>query len=181
LPFTPYHFGPSGFLGLVFRKWIDIPVFMLANVAIDIEVLIIAFMGLGRPIHRYAHTLLGGLVLGIVWALAAYPMQGLFKKTMEILRLKYETSLFKMIASGVLGVWLHILVDGIYHGDVRPFWPNTRISFWRMILRQVGYKNHNALKEWVQAGCMVFWIAAILIYLLILWRQWRSKKVVTEK
>ncbi len=39
MPFTPYHFGPSGFVGLVFGKWIDLPVFVLANVIVDVEVL----------------------------------------------------------------------------------------------------------------------------------------------
>jgi hypothetical protein len=23
MPFTPYHFGPGGFIGLVFGKWIE--------------------------------------------------------------------------------------------------------------------------------------------------------------
>ena len=181
MPFTPYHFGPSGFLGLVFRKWVDVPVFVLANVVIDVEVLIIAFLGLGRPVHRYAHTLLGGLVLGVLWAMAAYPMRGLFKRVMAFLRLKYETCLLKMIISGVLGVWLHVLIDGTYHSDVKPFWPDTKISLWRMILRRVGYENHTALKEWVEAGCVIFWLAAIAVYLLILWRQWRRKRIAAKE
>ena len=41
MPFTPYHFGPSGFVGLVFGKWIDLPVFVLANVIVDVEVLVV--------------------------------------------------------------------------------------------------------------------------------------------
>ena len=41
MPFTPYHFGPSGFFGLALKKWIDLPVFLLANVIIDVEVLLI--------------------------------------------------------------------------------------------------------------------------------------------
>ncbi|MHC4299546.1 MAG: hypothetical protein ACYS7Y_19890 [Planctomycetota bacterium] len=36
MPFTPYHFGPSGCVGLILRKWIDVPVFVLTNVIIDI-------------------------------------------------------------------------------------------------------------------------------------------------
>jgi len=50
MPFTPYHFGPSGFWGLAFRKWLDLPVFVLANVIVDIEVLVIWFFGLGWPL-----------------------------------------------------------------------------------------------------------------------------------
>ena len=67
MPFTPYHFGPSGFVGLVFRKWIDMPVFVLANVIVDVEVLAVGLFGLGWPIHRYCHTLLIGAVVGALW------------------------------------------------------------------------------------------------------------------
>ena len=171
MPFTPYHFGLSGFLGLVFRKWVDVPVFVLANVAIDIEVLIVAFFGLGRPVHRYAHTLLGGLVLGVVWAVAAYSMRGLFQKAMAFLRLKYETCLSKMIISGVLGVWLHVLIDGMYHGDVEPFWPN-KTSLWLRIVRRIGYNKIDDLKSYVETGCVIFWFAGIAVYLLILWMSY---------
>ena len=40
MPFTPYHFGPSGFIGLLFRKWLDVPVIVATNVLIDIEVIV---------------------------------------------------------------------------------------------------------------------------------------------
>lgn len=79
MPYTPYHFGPSGFVGLIFKKHIDIPVFVLANVVVDVEVLVINLLGLGWPVHRYAHTLLIGAVVGAVWALVAYPMRRLFR------------------------------------------------------------------------------------------------------
>jgi len=174
LPFTPYHFG------LVFRKWVDLPVFVLANVVIDVEVLIIIFFGLGQPVHRYAHTLLGGLVLGVVWAVAAYPMRGLFKKAMAFLRLKYETCLLKMIISGVLGVWLHVLIDGIYHADVKPFWPN-KTSLWLRIVRRIGYNKIDDLKSYVETGCVIFWLAGIAVYLLVLWRQWRRKRIAAKE
>ena len=52
MPFTPYPFGPSGFAGLVFGKWIDLPVIVLANVIVDVEVLVIGILGLEWPAHR---------------------------------------------------------------------------------------------------------------------------------
>jgi hypothetical protein len=39
MPFTPYYFGPNGFVGLVFKKLLDLPVFILSNIIIDFEVL----------------------------------------------------------------------------------------------------------------------------------------------
>jgi membrane-bound metal-dependent hydrolase YbcI (DUF457 family) len=154
MPFTPYHFGPSGFLGLVFRKWIDVPVFVLANVIVDIEVLVINLLGLGRPIHRYSHTLLIGAVVGVIWGLAAYPLRNLFKKAMQLLRIPYETGLCKMVVSGVLGVWLHAVLDAIYHRDVQVFWPGRASPLWRLISRGQ-----------LKLICIAFFIAAVIVYL----------------
>jgi hypothetical protein len=159
MPFTPCHFGPSGFVGLVFRKYIDLPVFVLANVVVDVEVLFAP----GSFPHRYWHwhTLLIGAAVGVIWALAAYPLRGLFKKAMRFFRLTYETRLFKMVLSGVLGVWLHVLLDGLYHYDVQVFWPMRRNPLRNIISRQS-----------VVIICLCCFVPAIVMYV----RAVRSQK-----
>lgn len=160
MPFTPYHFGPSGFIGLVFGKWIDLPVFVLANVIIDIEVLLIETFRLGWPVHRYCHTLLIGAVLGAVWGIAAYPMRNFFKKIMKVFYIPYKTSLLKMIISGVLGIWLHVLIDGIYHTDVRIFWPSKNMWFQQTLHEHIS-------KARIETVCIFFLIAAFILYILL--------------
>ena len=71
MPFTPYHFGPSGFVGLALRRWLDVPVFVLANVVVDLEPLVVVLFGLDYPLHGYVHTFLGGTVVALLWALLA--------------------------------------------------------------------------------------------------------------
>jgi len=164
MPFTGYHFGPSGFLGLLFRKWLDLPVFVLANLVVDIEVLYFH----DWPVHRYEHTLLLGAVVGAAWGLSAYPLRSFFRKIMRFLRLPYETSLPKMLISGVLGVWLHVLIDGIYHPDVRLFWPNKQISLWRMAADHIGYQRMQVVKELIDIGCIILLVAAVLLYVFVL-------------
>jgi membrane-bound metal-dependent hydrolase YbcI (DUF457 family) len=159
MPFTPYHFGPSGFIGLVFGKWIDLPVFVLANVVVDVEVLLVEMLGLGWPVHRYCHTLLIGAVIGAIWGVAAYPLRHLFKKMMRVFYIPYKTSLRKMVISGVLGVWLHVLIDGAYHSDVRVFWPHKTI--W---LQQV--MHGRITREQIETICILFFIAAFVVYIL---------------
>lgn len=64
MPFTPYHFGPSGLVGLLFRRWIDPLVFVAANIVVDVEVLLSFFRLTHESAHRvwHVHTLLvGGL------------------------------------------------------------------------------------------------------------------------
>ena len=135
MPYTPFHFGPSGFIGLVLRKWIDVPVFVLANVIVDIEVPVMGLLRMGWPVHRYCHTLLIGAAVGVVWAVAAYPLRHFFKIIMRVLHIPYETTFRKMVISGVLGVWLHVLVDAIYHGDVRIFWLGNARPLWGLLSR----------------------------------------------
>jgi len=149
MPITPYHFGPSGFVGLVFRKWLDIPVFILANVVVDIEVLLYDRL----PMHRHAHTLLIGAAIGALWGIAAYPIRPLFKKLMNIFLLPYQSTFFKMVISGILGVWLHVLIDAVFHRDVLLFWPNRARPLYGLISR-----------EQVQLICLVFFVPAFILY-----------------
>jgi len=123
MPFTPFHFGPSGLIGLVFGKWVDLPVFVLANVVIDLEPLMVLVFGLDYPMHGLCHTFLLGGALGLAWGALAYPARGLFKSLMELFGLPYQTTLSKMLIGGLLGVWFHILLDSFCWSDVRPFWP----------------------------------------------------------
>jgi membrane-bound metal-dependent hydrolase YbcI (DUF457 family) len=156
MPFTPYHFGPSVFFGLTLRKWLDIPVFILANVVVDIEVLVIRLFGLGWPVHRYTHTLLLGAIAGAIWGIAAYPLRHFFGKIMRILRIPYQTSLWKMAVSGVLGVWLHVVIDAIYHWDVQIFWPSKAKPLYGLISQ-----------GWVKAICVAFFFAALILYTIV--------------
>ncbi len=153
MPFTPYHFGPSGFIGLVFKKYIDIPVFVLANVIVDVEVLFYSRW----PVHRYAHTLLIGSAVGIIWGMMAYPLRNLFAKIMRMVRLPYRSSFWKMVFSGVLGVWLHVLIDAVYHWDVWIFWPSKAKPLYGLISQGQ-----------VKIICIAFFIAAIIVYVFAL-------------
>ncbi len=157
MPFTPYHFGPSGFFGLVFRRWIDVPVFILANVIVDVEVLVIMTFHLGWPVHRYCHTLLIGAVVGALWGVVAYPLRPMFKMIMGLIRIPYKSSLWKMVISGILGAWLHVLIDGAYHFDVRVFWPSKTVSLFHVIEPYVK-------REQIKTICLAFCVAAIIPY-----------------
>ena len=64
-----------------------------------------------------------------------------------------------MVISGILGVWLHILIDAAYHFDVKIFWPNKTISLWWAIRRHVS-------AEQVENICLILFIAAVIPYLI---------------
>jgi membrane-bound metal-dependent hydrolase YbcI (DUF457 family) len=164
MPLTPYHFGPAGLIGYIFRKWIDLPVFALANIVIDVEVLLVNLMHLGRPYHRLAHTFLIGAAIGAIWGLVAYSGLLIFTWFMKIIRIPYQTNAKKMILSGILGIWLHVLLDGIYHYDVTPFWPAQRNYLFNLL-------SHSQV-EWICIICLGIFI---LLYVLSLKRQSADK------
>jgi hypothetical protein len=123
MPFTPYHFGPHACASLPFYRYLDIPVFIGANVAVDVEPLLVILYRLEYPLHGYCHTLLIGGLVGLLFATAAYPFRPLAGKVMRLLRLPYASGYLKMAVSGVLGAWLHVLFDAFLYLDIRPFHP----------------------------------------------------------
>jgi len=123
MPFTPFHFGPSACIALPFNKKIDLPVFILVNVAIDLETLITMVFNLSYPFHGYAHTFLGATAIGIIWGLTAFSFRQFIGRLMKIVRLSYATTLRKCIYSAILGGWLHVLLDAPLYTDIRPFYP----------------------------------------------------------
>jgi membrane-bound metal-dependent hydrolase YbcI (DUF457 family) len=170
MPFTPYHLGPSAFLGLTLRKWLDVPVFVLANVVVDVEVLVIKLLGLGWPFHRYTHTLLLGAIAGAIWGIAAYPLRHTLGKIMQMLRIPYQTGFRKMVVSGVLGVWLHVVIDAIYHPDVRIFWPSRAKPLYELISQ-----------GWVKAICVGSFVAAAIVYAFTVVSYLKQKKANPDK
>ena len=133
MPFTPYHFGPSALLALPFKKYIDIPTFILANVAVDFEPLAVIVFGLDYPLHGFFHTFLIGSIVGIFWGLLAYFIKPIFKWPMKFLLLPYPPTITKTILSGILGVWFHVFLDSFLYRDICPFWPIAFNPFLRVL------------------------------------------------
>ena len=158
MPFTPFHFGPSACVALPLHRYIDLPVFVLVNVAIDIEPLIVMTFDLSYPLHGYAHTLLGGTIIGILCGILANYSKSYLRFVMEkILRLPYKNSLKKYILSGILGSWLHILIDSPLYTDIKPFYPFNGNPLFGVIQSDLMYRY-----------CALAYIPAIVFYFLII-------------
>lgn len=178
MPFTPYHFGPSGFVGLVFRRWIDVPVFVAANVLIDMEVLADQFLSPGGAVHQlwHFHTLLIGGLAGAAFGTVVYyvkPLRWLSEKFLVLIGLPGRVTLLSMILAGVLGVWLHVFIDSCYHYDVQIFWPYRDNTIFRWI-NNGKWSNMRNTQQWIETICLVFWGLMIGLYALLL--TWRLRK-----
>ncbi|HNQ34465.1 MAG TPA: hydrolase [bacterium] len=125
MPFTPFHFGPGACLALPLKERLDLPVFLLSNLAIDLEPLAVISFGLKYPLHGYAHTLLFGSLVGIGWAALAFAGRRHLRRLMNRLRLPYRPDFRIMAISALLGAWFHVLLDAPLYSDIRPFYPLT--------------------------------------------------------
>jgi membrane-bound metal-dependent hydrolase YbcI (DUF457 family) len=160
MPFTPFHFGPSALIGLPLKRWIDIPVFILANVVVDFEPLAVMVFGLDYPLHGYCHTLLIGGILGLLWGLAAYPFRPVWRFFMELAGLSYQPTLPKIMISGMLGIWLHVFIDSFLYQEINPFFPIMGNPFHAI----VRYSR-------VYSICEASLIAAVVIYVWLVFRK----------
>lgn len=155
MPFTPFHFGPAACLSLPLKRRMDVPVFILANVVIDIEPLAVMAFGLDYPLHCYAHTLVFGGLLGAAFGVAVFPSRTYLSRLMEMVSLPYLPSLSGMALSGASGAWFHILLDSPLYADMRPLYPFAHNPAYGLVGGSAVY-----------AFCAASFIPAVAAYLL---------------
>lgn len=129
MPFTPFHFGPGLLVkGLAPRRfsWSS---FVAAQVLIDCETLYYILRH-EYPLHRELHTFAGAASAGLGTALILLGLRRLAPGLAGRLEysapsLKSEVSKAGIIAGGLVGGASHPFLDGLMHGDIRPFAPWT--------------------------------------------------------
>jgi len=125
LPFTPFHLGPALFFGIPLRGYIHAPTFIIANVILDIEPLIVLLLRLQYPLHGYLHTFVAAIGIGIAFGLIMFllekPLHPLYKKLLLEPQVTFKKSQF--IIAGVLGTMFHVLLDAPLYWDIQPFYP----------------------------------------------------------
>jgi len=154
MPLTPFHFGPSATVAIPLYNKIDVFVFVLANVVIDIEPLIVMTNKLHYPLHGYAHTLIGAIILGSVWGIIAWIFRAPIKTIVQdVFRFPFKPSKGKMILSGILGACFHVLLDSPLYSDIKPFYPSTYNPMFGLIGHSLMY-----------ILCAIFFVPAIVLY-----------------
>ena len=171
-------------MGLVFRRWIDVPVFMAANVLVDVEVLADRYLQPGWPVHQlwHFHTLLIGGLAGAIFGTIVYsikPLRGLCEKSMSLIGLGGGATLLSMVLAGLLGVWLHVLIDSFYHYDVQIFWPYRDNTVFRWITGGQ-WSNTVAVQEQVVLWCRIFWGLMFGLYGVLLATELKNRKRLLE-
>lgn len=182
MPYTPYHIGLNGFIGLLFRRRLDVPMILLANVLLDLEVLAAGWVGFEGRVHQFLHlhTLLLGGAAGAAMGAAVYllkPLRKLCEWALTLLGLPYRAKLAPMMLGGLLGAWLHVTIDALYHLDVQPFWPYPGNPLIRNFIGPFGLYS-STLQRTVRTALLAFWGLFLALYLLLILKKilkaWRT-------
>ncbi len=123
MPFTPFHWGPSSWIGLLFFRFLNLCALLIASVIVDIEPFFVLVLNLNYPLHGFLHTFLGGTIVAVILSGILYRLRGVMNKIMEVFKLSQESSFRAILFSCVLGVYLHIFLDSFLYTDIKPFFP----------------------------------------------------------
>ena len=166
MPFTPFHLGPGLLLKGSAPRRFSWAAFAAAQVLIDCETL---YYILNRqyPLHRELHTFVGATSAGLATALIllgarrlAPGLAGRFEAAPPFLRSEAATT--GIVAGGLVGGATHPFLDGLMHGDIRPFAPWTDAN---PLLGTVGLGA-------LHLGCL----AAALIGAALIWTRRRRER-----
>jgi len=139
VPFTPFHFGPSAAIAFLLKERIDLPIFILANIVIDIEPLAVMTLNLSYPLHGYAHCFLGAAFIGTLWGIVGFKGKNIIHRAMQWMGLNYKTKMKTAIISGIGGALSHIILDAPIYADIKPFYPLSSNPFYGMVSDQTMY------------------------------------------
>ena len=120
MPFTPIHLGPGLAFKAVGGRHFSFMVFGGSQVLMDLEPLIGILLD-KSVLHGATHTLLGASVIGGIATVTGKPIS-----TFVLQRLKFPHMPFTWSAAlsgAFLGTYSHVLLDGIMHSDMSPWWP----------------------------------------------------------
>jgi len=140
MPFTPFHLGPALFFGLLLFRYLSFPVFLVANVIVDIEPFLVLFLGLHYPLHGFFHSLLGGTILGAVVAVGIYFMRDWLNKILVVFRVQQKSSFTKILYTSILGVYFHIFLDSFLYDEMNLFYPILGNPLFNIVRSSIVYE-----------------------------------------
>ncbi len=123
MPFTPYHFGPAVFIGVLLFPFIDLATLIAASVILDLEPLAILIFNLPGPLHAFFHTYLGATIVAVVLSICIYPFRKYLNEIVSFFGLKQESSFRHILPASLLGTYSHVLLDSFLYAEMNPFFP----------------------------------------------------------
>ncbi|MFZ6801644.1 metal-dependent hydrolase [Undibacterium sp. Di24W] len=124
MPITPFHFGPGAAVQALFPQRVSFIAFALSNVLLDFEPAYYMLNG-QFPLHRFFHSFFGSTFIIPVVVLIFAVMRKLQQRVAWFPDLYNWSglSITQVSLGATIGVYSHIVLDGIMHSDIQPFAP----------------------------------------------------------
>lgn len=120
MPFTPLHLGPGAAFKALGRDHFSFMVFGGTQVLMDVEPLIRIIRG-DAVLHGPSHTLAGAAVIAVVAGWIGRPISMLALGWLNFRRTPFPWH--ASFCGALVGALSHLILDGLMHADMRPFWP----------------------------------------------------------
>jgi membrane-bound metal-dependent hydrolase YbcI (DUF457 family) len=129
MPFTPFHMGPGILIKALLQGSFSLMVFGWAQIVMDIQPLFVLLTGEGH-LHGFSHTYIGATLLAIFSALSGKYLSELGLKLIGIVEKSNPVNIVWWVAfvSAFIGTFSHVVLDGIMHSDVEPFYPLSQAN-----------------------------------------------------
>ena len=159
MPFTPFHFGPGMLIKGLIPKQFSLSVFVLANIAMDVEPLYRIFRG-DSHLHGISHTFIGAAFIGVATAVVA---PRAIARTWQWYQ-KFHVDANSLIPitrtqawmGALLGTGSHLLLDATMHRDMLPFLPLSATNPWL----------HPEWTQHIYLGCLLAGAIGLMLLLL---------------
>ena len=126
MPFTPLHMGPGLLIKALLQGSFSLMVFGWSQIIMDLQPLFVMITGEGQ-LHGFSHTFIGATLIAVVSALTGKYLSEFGLVVLKIARKENPIKIVWWIAfaSAFIGTYSHVVLDGIMHADVEPFYPFT--------------------------------------------------------
>ena len=153
MPFTPYHFGPGAALHSIAPRRVSFFAFCAANVLTDLEPLYHMLRHEGR-VHGFFHTYVGATLTAAFTVVAFATARRLGARLPGLWPFQEQEIDVAAVAVGAAaGAWSHVLLDSIFHHDIRPFAPFS----------DADPLAHALSHATIQTGCVISGCAGVLV------------------
>lgn len=157
--------GPGVLIKGLLQSSFSLMIFGWTQIVMDIQPLIVLISGEGH-LHGFSHTFVGAVLIAIFSGLT-----GKYLSQWGLWVLRIEKNMHNPIAwwvvfvSAFIGSISHVLLDGIMHADVQPFFPITI---------QNPFLNFLTVST-LHKFCLYSGLVGAAIYYFIRWKSYNNK------
>ncbi len=140
MPFTPFHFGPALLAGVILFPFFDLATMLIGCVLLDIEPMLVLFLGLGGPLHGISHTYLVATLVSVVVSAIIWLVREPIKSIISAFGVVQEPKKIRIFIASLFGTYTHVFMDSFIYGEMNPFFSILGNPFLGLIASVVIYQ-----------------------------------------